>query len=208
VADRRKKEHRRKPGKRSQPGGAAPRAGSAVTARKAKDAEGWELVHPRCAREREDDLEEVSLMLEEGETEIAIDELRWLLSGCSDFIEGHKLLGMLALSEFNDLRLARGHFGYAYQCGVKALRQAKAAGPLPYQLPANQSFYEAGKGLAHCLRELGKITMAREVLDQLLKLDPADPLGLAALRATLEGRLDAAVEEADGDEVEESENDV
>ena len=59
-------------------------------------------------------------MMEAGEVDIAIDELRWLLSGCSDFIEAHRLLGELALAE-NDLPLARAHFGYAYSLYVSSI---------------------------------------------------------------------------------------
>ena len=192
MADRRKKS-----GKRPKPAGSLPRTGIEVSVRKAKGEDAWELVHPRCAVERQDDLEEVAQMLEEGEIDVATDELRWLLSDCSDFIDAHKLLGMLALSDQSDLTLARGHFGFAYQCGIKALRKAGNPAPLPHRLPANQSFFEAGKGLAHCLGALGKPTMAREVIDQLLRLDSTDPLGLAAMRTTLHGQLDVLTEEED-----------
>jgi len=124
-------------------------------------------------------------MIEAGEIDIAVDELRWLLSGCSDSMEAHLLLGSLALSEDHDLPLARGHFGYAYQLGMKALRRAGRPAPLPYRLPANRSFFEAGKGLAHCLKELGQTDKAREVLEELLRADPSDPLGLTQMRAQL-----------------------
>jgi len=187
---------RKKPGrKKPQRGGAVRRAGAEVAVRRVPGEEAWELVHPRCARERADDLEEVQMMLAEGETEIAVDELRWLISGCSDFVQAHGLLGLLALSEHRDYRLARGHFGYAYQLGIKALQRAGMPAPLPYRLPANQPFFEAGKGLALCLKELGRAQMAREVLDQLLQLDPGDALALAAMRAELEGLADTANEE-------------
>src|SRR5262245_53817937 len=84
----------------------------------------WELVHPRCAQARAEDIEEVHKMIAAGETEIARDELRWLLDECHDFIEAHTLLGDLALAE-NDLKLARGHYGYAYQLGLKAIERTK-----------------------------------------------------------------------------------
>src|SRR5262245_42144351 len=76
----------------------------------------WELVHPRCALARADDMDDVRQMVEHGETEIAVDELRWLLNGCSDFIDAHRLLGELALGA-EDFPLARGHFGYAFRLG-------------------------------------------------------------------------------------------
>lgn len=124
-------------------------------------------------------------MLDGGEPEIAIDELRWLLQECSDFIAAHRLLGELALSEDQDLELARGHFGYAYQLGLTALRRQDLPTPVAYQRPANQAFFEAGKGLAHCLAQLDKPAMAREVLETLLRCDPDDPLGLGCLLASL-----------------------
>ncbi len=156
------------------------RSSSALRARRAKGEDAWELVHPRCARDREDDLEEVRKMIDAGEVEIATDECRWLLSGCSDCVEAHRILGEIALGE-NDLPLARGHFGYAFQLGTKALNQAGVKGPLPYRIQANQGFLEAGKGLAWCLKQLDKREMAAEVVDQMLKCDPSDPLGVRNL---------------------------
>ncbi len=122
-------------------------------------------------------------MIEGGESEIARDELLWLLNGCSDCLLAHKMLGELALAD-NDLRLARGHFGYAYEIGSKALDRAGAKGGLPYRLPANQAFFEAGKGLAFCLRELGKLALAADVVARLIACDPTDPLGVRQLLDT------------------------
>lgn len=146
----------------------------------------FELVPPACALERADDLEEVTAMLEAGESEIATDELRWLLEGCPNFLAAHRLLGELAL-EADDLKLARGHFGIAVQLGLKAMRGI--AGTLPYYppndtaspLPGNEAFHESAKGLVWCLVELGKLDLAREVVDQLLPLDPSDPLATKSL---------------------------
>jgi hypothetical protein len=135
----------------------------------------WELVHPRGVLERTDDLDEVQKMLDAGESDVAIDELRWLLNGCSDCVVAHKLLGELAAAD-GDFRLARGHFGYAYEIGISALPPGGLPGPLPYRLPANRAFFEAAKGLAWCLYELKKPKMALGVLSELLKLDPSDPL--------------------------------
>ncbi len=134
----------------------------------------WRLVHPRCARERAEDIEEVQQMLAAGELEIARDELRWLLNSCSDFIGAHRLLGELALAE-GDLRLARAHFGYAYDIGREAARSAGARS-LPYRLKANQSFLESAKALACCLHELNRPRMAVRVLERLLQWDRSDPL--------------------------------
>jgi tetratricopeptide (TPR) repeat protein len=141
------------------------------------------LVHPRCAQERLDDLEEVRQMIDAGEVEIATDELRWLLNGCSDFVAAHRLLGELAMEQ-RDIKLARAHFGYAYDIGLSALPPAGLGGALPYRVPANQAFLEAAKGLAWCLRELGQDEQALAVVDQLLACDPSDPLGVRAWRET------------------------
>ena len=117
-------------------------------------------------------------MIRLGATDVAIDELRWLIGGCSEFMEAHQVLGELALSEDSDIQLARGHFGFAYQLGLTALRRAGSPRPLPYRLPPNRPFFEAGKNLARCLSKLDKAHMAREVLQQLLHFDPTDPLGI------------------------------
>jgi hypothetical protein len=156
--------------------------GSTVAARKRPSDDAWELVHPRCARDRQEDLEEVRKMLDAGETEVARDECRWLLGGCSDCLEAHRLLGELALAE-NDLPLARGHFGYAFRLGSQALARAGVKGPLPYRVEANQGFLESGKALAYCLKQLGKREMAAEVVEALLACDASDPLGVGQLLA-------------------------
>jgi hypothetical protein len=137
-------------------------------------------VHPRCARDRAEDLEEVQLMVEAGETEIARDELRWLLSDCSEFIAAHVLLGNVAVTE-SDLPLARGHFGAGYQLGLQTLRRAKMPKPLLYSQPANRPFFEAGRGLVWTLEKLGKSPMSDEIVKTLLELDVSDPLRLRGL---------------------------
>ncbi len=121
-------------------------------------------------------------MLEAGEADVARDECRWLLQGCSDCLEAHRMLGEIALCE-NDLPLARGHFGYAFRLGANALKQAGNKGPLPYRLPANQAFFTSGKALAWCLKQLGKPDMAAGVVELLLGCDPSDPLGVKNLLA-------------------------
>jgi hypothetical protein len=171
---------------RGKPQGGRPapvgRSPNQLRVRKAAGEEVWEFVHPRCALDRADDLEEVRKMIEAEETEIATDELRWLLGGCSDFIDAHKALGELALLE-NDIPLARGHFGYAFQIGKKAIDAARCRGPLPYRLETNTAFHEAGKGLAYCLKQLGKPRMLADVVEILLRCDPTDPLGVKGLLA-------------------------
>jgi len=140
----------------------------------------WEIVQPRCARIRRDDIAEVESMIEAGEGEIARDELVWLLSECPDFLEAHVQLGLIALDE-GDARLARGHFGRAYELCLRAIDAAGAPRPLPYALPGNQPLHEAAKGLVHCLLETGRKKMAGDVCRRIAPLDPADPLGIQKL---------------------------
>ena len=140
----------------------------------------WELVHPRCARRRRADLEEVEAMVEAGETEVAREELVWLLSECPDFLDAHVHLGLIALEE-DDPKLARGHFGRAYELSLKALEAAGNPRPLPYALDGNRPFYEAAKGLVHCLLDTGRRTLAADVCRRIAPLDPADPLSIQRL---------------------------
>lgn len=119
-------------------------------------------------------------MMAGGETEIAHEELVWLLSECPDFLEAHVQLGLLAL-EADDRKLARGHFGRAVELCTRALAAAGNPGQLPYRLAGNRPFHEAAKGLVHCLLDLGRRGMAAQVCQQAVGLDPTDPLGLRRL---------------------------
>ena len=134
----------------------------------------WELVHPRCALERAEDIEEVRAMIAGDEVEIAVEELLWLLGGCNDFIDAHRIAGELALAE-EDVELARGHFGIAFHLGTKAASGLR--GTLPYSRPDNQAFLESGKGLIACLLRQKKLEMAHDIVRKMLRLDPSDPLG-------------------------------
>lgn len=142
----------------------------------------FELVFPRGVQQRAADLDEVRKMLEAGEVDVAVDELRWLLGECRELLEAHKLLGEIACSD-GDLELARAHFGYAYDLGTGALPKGNLRGTLPYTRPSNQAFFEAGKGLAWCLHELGNSVEASAIVRRLLELDPSDPLTLATMLA-------------------------
>jgi hypothetical protein len=153
-----------------------------VVRRESPQGPAWEIVQPRCARRRREDIEEVEAMVEAGETDIARDELVWLLSECPDFLEGHVQLGLIALEE-DDPKLGRGHFGRAYELGLRAIDAAGGPQPLPYALPGNAPFHEAAKGLVHCLLETGKRSLAQDVCRRVAPLDPTDPLGLARLLA-------------------------
>jgi hypothetical protein len=119
-------------------------------------------------------------MIDAGESDVALDELRWLLSGCNEFIAAHVLLGDLA-RDANDLPLARGHYGAGYQLGLQTLRRAKMPKPLLHSQMANRPFFEAGRGLVWSLEKLGKATMAEEVVSTLNDFDSADPLHLRAM---------------------------
>lgn len=121
-------------------------------------------------------------MLEAGETDVAVDELRWLLRGCDRLLEAHKLLGDIALAE-NDVELARVHFGYAYQLGLAALKSAPDGARLPYEAEPNRPFHEAGKGLVVCLLAKGQRGLAEQVVRRLVALDSSDPLAVARLVA-------------------------
>ncbi|MCG8587076.1 MAG: hypothetical protein MI757_20410 [Pirellulales bacterium] len=170
------------PKKRSslQPKNQARRSTSAVGVRNAGDGNEWELVHPRCAIDRAEDMEEVRAMLDAGEFDVARDELVWILGGCHDFMEAHRTLGDLALAD-EDFSLARGHFGTAYRLATTALKSARRGARLPYTLEANREFYLAGKGLAWSLMLLGKNRLSEEVVGELLRHDPSDPLDVRGL---------------------------
>lgn len=141
----------------------------------------WLLAHPRCVRDRAEDIEEVREMFEAEEYDIARDELRWLLSGCAEFVEAHLLAGQIAIAAANDLPLARGHLGYAWQLGIKAWRREGGPRNVPYDHPANQSWFDSGAALAWCLEKMGKSRMADEVVATLRQIDPSDPTGAAAM---------------------------
>jgi hypothetical protein len=170
----------RKPPRPPRRGGEGQPPVSGVSVARATSGSGWVLVHPRCVRECAEDLEEARAMIAAGEADVAIDELRWLLDVCRDTIEAHALLGRLAAEHARDLELARAHFGYGYQLGVKALRRAGNPTPLSALHPANRPFYDAGRGLACCFNEMQKPAMALEVVEHLLACDPSDPLQLGA----------------------------
>ncbi len=189
MAARKKSGHKRfnRPPKKAQQAAPENRRRTEIKVRPHNSQGEWELVHPPCAQERQEDLEEVMEMLDAGEIDVAIEELRWLLEGCSDLVRAHQLLGEIALSE-GDFPLARGHFGYAFDICRAGMPPAGLPGPLPYRLADNQPLHEAAKGLALCLEQLGNRDLARTVLGELQRWDPSDPLGAADMLASLEGR--------------------
>lgn len=130
------------------------------------------LVPPDCAEERTEDLDEVQQMIAGNEREIARDELLYLVADFRAFLEAHNLLAELALED-NDVKLARGHFGFAYECGLESLPPG-FSGQLPSAQGYNVHFFNSGRGLARCLIALGKPVEGREVLTRLLRFDPQD----------------------------------
>lgn len=156
------------------------KSGDRYTVSRVGKADVWQLSPPRSVVQRKADMDEVRSMIEAGEVDVAVDELRWLIEGCHSLLEAHKLLGDIALAD-KDLELARGHFGYAYELGLKAIPDSEASLRLPYARPANRTFFEAGQGLVRCLVQQGERKLAAEAVKRLTRLDPSDPLGLKSL---------------------------
>jgi hypothetical protein len=134
----------------------------------------WELEHPRCVRARKPDIDEVYQMIAHGEYELAEDELRWLLKGCSSFIQAHMLLGKLVEAQ-QRWDLARAHFAYGYELGLRAVSQ-QPPGRIPFDRPANRPWFEAGAGLVRVLIRLGQPAVAEEVVRMLQRCDPTAEL--------------------------------
>src|SRR5690349_1141602 len=114
----------------------------------------FQLMHPSCVRETELDYEEGIELWKAGDPEGARDALRYALSACRDNLWIHTALGRIALEEFRDPTLARGHFGYAVELGRRAL-PPQFTGILPVDRPSNGPFYDALEGLIHSLEALG-----------------------------------------------------
>ncbi len=115
----------------------------------------FELVHPRGVRETQPDYEEGLELWRAGDPEGARDALRYALSACHENLWIHVALGKIALEEFQDPSLARGHFGYAVDLARRALPPS-CSGRLPPNRPSNRPFYEALEGLIRCLEALGR----------------------------------------------------
>jgi hypothetical protein len=117
-------------------------------------------MHPWCVRETELDYEDGMELWKAGDPEGARDALRYALSACRDNLWIHTALGRIALEEFRDPTLARGHFDYAVELGRRAL-PPQFAGVLPVDRPNNRPFYEALNGLIRSLEALGQGGEAR-----------------------------------------------
>lgn len=134
----------------------------------------YELIHPECIDERHDDYLEAMEAWKLGELEDAREILRFALDGCGDNLWIHVALGRMALESDGDVNLARGHFGYALDLGMRAVR-TKAPVILPRDLPANEPIYDAIEGLIAVHTKNKRTREAGE---------------LRGLRARLEGRGD------------------
>lgn len=115
----------------------------------------FEFVHPRCVREMELDYEEGIEIRQAGDPEGARDALRYALQGCGDNLWVHNALGRIAMEDFRDPGLARGHYGYAFELAQRAI-PPDFSGRLPRDRFPNRPFYEAVEGLAACYDALGK----------------------------------------------------
>jgi hypothetical protein len=112
-------------------------------------------VHPRKVEEVREDYEEGLELWKEGDPESARDALRYALSAVHENLWVHAALGRIALLDFRDPALARGHFGYAFELALRALPR-DFVGRLAPETPANRPFYEAIDGLVECLSALGR----------------------------------------------------
>ncbi len=130
------------------------------------------FVAPECAVDRDLDLAEAIEMRAGGEFEIARDELLYLVADCRGFIEAYLQLAELALED-EDISLAKGHFGFAYEQGLETL-PLNFRGQLPCTEGYNPHFFAAGRGLARCLIARQEPQKAREVLEQLIRFDPSE----------------------------------
>jgi hypothetical protein len=142
-----------RPGHGSAPGTPPKRPGGLRLKRIGGDD--FELDHPKCVREMELDYAEGMEIWQAGDPEGARDALRYALQGCGDNLWVHVALGRIALEDFNDPSLARGHFGYAFELAQRAIPPG-FNGRLVRDRDVNRPFYEAIAGLATCYQALGK----------------------------------------------------
>jgi hypothetical protein len=153
-----------KPGRRPKgpPRTAGPSGGRGPIRVRRIGGEDFEFIHPRGVEEAELDYEEGIELWKAGDPESARDALRYALSAYHDNIWIHVALGQIALDEFHDPTLARGHFGYAFELAHRALPQG-FKGRLPRDRPSNRPFYEAIDGLSQSLETLGRLADAESL---------------------------------------------
>jgi hypothetical protein len=181
-----KRDEDRRPAKRSGPGkarrpirdrGSRRGSGPSKASKRSRGSIGlaevgggaFELVHPQGIKEVELDFEEGLELWKAGDPESARDALRYALSACHDNLWAHVALGRIALEEFRDPTLARGHFGYAVELGLRAVPPG-FSGRLPRDRPNNRPFFDALEGLVECLHALGRqadVSSLRTQIDRL-----------------------------------------
>lgn len=149
----------RKPGAGGAKGGASRRGGLGL---KRLGGDDFVLVHPKCVREMELDFEEGIELRKAGDPEAARDALRFALQGCGDNLWVHVALGRIALEDFRDPSLARGHFGYAFELAERAL-PGGFDGRIPREHPSNRPLHDAVDGLIACHEALGAADLADEL---------------------------------------------
>jgi hypothetical protein len=148
------------PPKRGGPGGKPKPKGGLRLQR--LDGPEFALDHPKCIHEMELDYAEGLELRREGDPEGARDALRYALQGCGDNMWVHVALGMIALEDFNDPGLARGHFGYAFELAERAI-PPDFSGVLPREHTANRPLYDAIDGLIRCHEALGHPALVDEL---------------------------------------------
>jgi tetratricopeptide (TPR) repeat protein len=134
----------------------------------------FEFDHPRCVLEMELDYAEGIELWQAGDPEAARDALRYALQGCGDNLWVHVALGRIALDEFKDPSLARGHFGYAFELAERAIPPG-FTGRFPRDREANRPFYETVDGLLACYEALGKSEEALALRTQAARLSADRP---------------------------------
>jgi hypothetical protein len=121
-----------------------------------------QLVHPPCALRRWPDYEEGLEAWKAGAVDEARAALRYALDGCGENLWIHVALGRIALEVDNNLALARGHFGYAFEL-VRGAVPPEFRGVLPADRHANRPLYTAIDGLLACAEREGRIAELQEL---------------------------------------------
>ncbi len=119
------------------------------------------------------DYEDAIELWKAGDPESARDALRYVLSASRDNLWVHSALGGIAL-ESRDFALARGHYGYAFELGIRAIPRGFQS-RLPRDRAANRPFYEALEGLAKSLDGLGKSQDAQALRAEGRSLETGTP---------------------------------
>jgi hypothetical protein len=123
---------------------------------------GWTIVPPHCTIELEPDLEDVEMLLKEGDAESARDAALYLLEECQDMTAAHELLGRIAEGELNDSGMAQGHYGYVFELTLKWLGPFELA-PMDSSRKINRISLKCAEGLMRVLQKRGEVHKASQV---------------------------------------------